>query len=170
MFCRKCGKEINDTALFCPHCGNASENAQPKQAVAPVVPVAPVAPQPAPVAKKEEKDNWMALIGLICSGLGALQIIPFIGNVVGLILSIVGVKKSKELEGKGKTLGVIGIVISSITLGLWLLGTIGTVILGLITGFGPILSLLIQLLPFLTLIFGESEAMLGNAAAMLMFL
>lgn len=141
MFCRKCGKEINDTALFCPHCGNASENAQPKQAVAPVVPVAPVAPQPAPVAKKEEKDNWMALIGLICSGLGALQIIPFIGNVVGLILSIVGVKKSKELEGKGKTLGVIGIVISSITLGLWLLGTIGTIVSVLIGGLSSLASI-----------------------------
>ena len=141
MLCRKCGKEINDTALFCPHCGNASENAQPQHAVAPVVPVAPVAPQPAPVAKKEEKDNWMALIGLICSGLGALQIIPFIGNVVGLILSIVGVKKSKELEGKGKTLGVIGIVISSITLGLWLLGTIGTIVSVLIGGLSSLASI-----------------------------
>ena len=164
MFCRKCGKEMNDTALFCPHCGEKTANAaQP----------APVATyqQPAPVVKQEEKkDNWMALIGLICSALGALQIIPFVGNVVGLILSIIGVKKSKELDGKGKTLGVIGIVISSITLAIWLLGIIGSVIIGLVSGFGSLLPVLIQLLPFLALIFGESEAMLGNAAAVLMFL
>ena len=27
MFCKNCGKEINDDALFCPHCGAKTETA-----------------------------------------------------------------------------------------------------------------------------------------------
>ena len=53
MFCSKCGKEISDTAAFCPGCGTAT-NAQ-------AAPAAPASAQPAaPVATAEAKPSAFA--------------------------------------------------------------------------------------------------------------
>ena len=43
MFCQFCGKQIADTARFCPGCGNAvsASQAVPVQAQVPVQPQAP---------------------------------------------------------------------------------------------------------------------------------
>ena len=57
--------------------------------------------------KNNNENNTMSIIGFILS---------FIIPVVGLILSILGLSKSKELNDKGKTLSIIGIIISSIML------------------------------------------------------
>ncbi len=54
------------------------------------------------VAEKKE-TNAMAIAGIICS---------FLLPLLGLIFSIVGLKKSKELDN-GKEISIIGIVVSS---------------------------------------------------------
>lgn len=56
-----------------------------------------------------EKKNDKARVGLICSILGLLGPLA----IVGLIFSILGLKESKNLDGKGKTQSIIGIVIGS---------------------------------------------------------
>ncbi len=35
MFCKICGKEINDNAVICPHCGCATGNQTPNVPIAP---------------------------------------------------------------------------------------------------------------------------------------
>lgn len=93
MFCKSCGKEIADTETFCPHCGApANQQSSVQQSYAP----------PAPAEK-----NTMALAGLICA---------FLVPLVGFILSIIGLKKSKTLGGEGKGLAIGGIVVSCIEL------------------------------------------------------
>lgn len=53
---------------------------------------------------EKKETNTMAIVGIICS---------FLLPLLGLIFSIVGLKKSKELND-GKEVAIIGIVISSI--------------------------------------------------------
>lgn len=54
----------------------------------------------------QNESNNVAVAGFILSLIGL--------HIVGLILSIVGLKKSKEKNNKGKGLSIAGIVISSI--------------------------------------------------------
>jgi len=56
--------------------------------------------------------NNMALAGFICSISGFITC--GIVSIVGLILSIIGLNKSKELNGEGKGLAIAGIVIGVI--------------------------------------------------------
>jgi len=90
MFCKNCGKEIDDNAVVCPHCGVATEK------------MAASAPAPA-------QKNTIALVGFILS---------FFGGILGLILSIVGLVNSKKPEyaGDGKNLAIAGIIISCVVL------------------------------------------------------
>ena len=97
MFCKNCGKEIDDKATVCIHCGVPTANAQQTQVVA-----------PAP-------NNGFAIAGFV------LSFFSF-AALIGLILSIVGLRKSKtpEFNGKGKGLAIAGIVLSCITIFYWI--------------------------------------------------
>lgn len=97
MFCKNCGKEIDDGAVVCPNCGVATEN---------------MAKNTAPVATQK---NSMALAGFILALLGF--------NVIALILSIVGLTNSKkpEFAGDGKGFAIAGIVISSIYIAIFII-------------------------------------------------
>ena len=56
----------------------------------------------------KEKSNGLALAGLICSLCGLITC--GITSFIGLILSIVGLSKSKSMDGKGKGLAIGGII------------------------------------------------------------
>lgn len=60
MFCYKCGKEIDDEAIVCPHCGCATKNYNPR-----VKNVAPAQPREEGVSSK---SRLVAL--LLCIFLG----------------------------------------------------------------------------------------------------
>ena len=97
MFCKNCGKEIDDNAAVCPNCGVATENMTKNTA-------------PVPAQK-----NSMALASFILALLGF--------NLVSLILSIVGLSYSKKPEyaGDGKGFAIAGIIISSIYLAIFII-------------------------------------------------
>ena len=97
MFCKNCGKDIDESAVVCPHCGVATDN---------------MAKTTAPVPAQK---NTIALVGFI------LAILEF--NVIALILSIVGLTNSKKPEyaGDGKGFAIAGIVISCITTAIWII-------------------------------------------------
>lgn len=115
--CRFCAKlNISDRCAFC---GNRligmqssltnlltydtelnSENELPKEENDIVATV-----QSSPVQIEQKKSNALAIIGFVLSFLGAY-------SIFGLILSIVGLIKSKNLDGKGKGFSIAGIVIS----------------------------------------------------------
>lgn len=94
MFCKSCGKEIADNSTTCPNCG-APANQQSAYAA------------PAPAQK-----NTMAIAGLV---------LAFLAPLIGLILSCIGLKKSKELGGEGRKLAIAGIVISSLDVAAWII-------------------------------------------------
>ena len=92
MFCKNCGKEIDDNAVVCPHCGVQ---------VSPAYSAAPV--QAAP------QKNTIALVGFILSLFTA---------IIGLICSIVGLTKVKDYTGPNdepyKGFAIAGIIIGAI--------------------------------------------------------
>ena len=90
MFCKYCGKEVNENAVICPNCGVATDNYN-KATVAP------------------EQKNTMALIGFILS---------FFVAIAGLVISIIAYKNAKkpEYNGDGKSFALAGIIISAVSL------------------------------------------------------
>lgn len=134
MFCPHCGKEIENNSSFCRYCGK-SVPIQNNYAVNPQV----YAPVPAP----QRKSNGCSIAGFVLSVIsivftfftsisdfdyyypyrflevfGGNVVFCFSSAIAGLVLSIVGTVKSKKI-GKGKGLGIAGIVIGAISFALW---------------------------------------------------
>lgn len=99
MFCQKCGNEIHNEAVVCPHCG---------------CPVQENAPQPAGVSDAPVVENGetsgMATGALVCA---------FLIPIVGIILGIVGVIKYETPTYKNRC--IIAIVISIVV---WIISSI----------------------------------------------
>lgn len=85
-FCTNCGNELDDRAIMCPKCGIALT-----QTVA---------------NSGQTQSNGMAIAGFVLS---------FFIPLLGLIFSIIGLKRSKETN-TGKGLSTAGIIISCITM------------------------------------------------------
>ena len=123
-FCSNCGAEVSDGFAFCEKCGTpvqAPENQAPSYN----------APQYAPAANQDK--NGMAIGGFVWSLVGFLccQLV----TPVGLILSIIGLSKAKQMNGNGKGLaiagviiGAIGVVVFILTIILYAIGALGTVV------------------------------------------
>lgn len=137
MYCRKCGKQIDDEAVVCPHCGVLAvrngtprfygKPAQPVQYYTPVIqPVVQPVQQPAqPVQITEQAPaepkgtNGLGLAGFVIGLLSLITGMYFcISAVIGLIFSIFGVmnrKKYKSCNG----LAIAGVVLSAVALVGW---------------------------------------------------
>lgn len=99
MFCRNCGKEIDDRAAVCIYCGIPTGEAVP-----------------------EKKTNGYAIagfvIGFISLYFGVYLCIP---PIIGLIFSIIGlVNKKKYTSCNG--FAIAGLVLSIISLIIWGIG------------------------------------------------
>ena len=102
MYCANCGKEIDDKAVVCPYCGVATGKTY---------------------SNTSTESNTMAIVGFIFA---------FLMPVVGLICSILGMKKSTELDGKGKGLALAGIIISIVAMiayVIYMIAMIATIVL-----------------------------------------
>lgn len=95
-FCSNCGNEVVDEAVICSKCGvSVSQNTAVSN-------------------NNNGTSNGMATAGFILS---------FFVPLLGLIFSILGLKKVKETN-KGKGLSIAGIIISSIALFITLISVI----------------------------------------------
>ena len=104
MYCTNCGKEIDDKAVVCPHCGVVTDNY-----------VQPVIDKPA------QKTNGLGIAGFVV-GLSSLALGMYllIACIVGLILSIIAVK-NKPKYNRCNGLATAGLVISIVSMALWTL-------------------------------------------------
>lgn len=95
MFCKNCGKEIDDKAVICPHCGVAQTELTKPEVKKPV--------------------NGVGVTGFVVGLLSIWLGIYFcIASIIGVILSAVGIATAKKHSVNG--LAIAGLVISIITL------------------------------------------------------
>ena len=93
MYCKTCGKEINENAVVCVNCGVLLDNATLEQING---------------QKESKKTNVCALVGFILSLVGfvlGIYVSPLI--VAGFILSIIGLTQYKK-TGVGKGFAIAG--------------------------------------------------------------
>lgn len=88
MFCQKCGKGIEDSAVVCPNCGCPVNGAAPAS-----VGNTNPAVQPQPYATEEGEKP-----GLSTCAIAFAILMP----IVGLILGIIGTVKYKETKLKNR--------------------------------------------------------------------
>lgn len=132
MYCRNCGKEIDDEAVICVHCGIATNYQQP------------IVAQPI-VEPPKKKVNVIGIVGFCISivALGlhnilffsssvGLMLYLFFASIISLILCIIGVTQMKKSRLNG--FAIAGLVLSIIPLAIALVGWlwIGIAILGLV--------------------------------------
>ena len=89
MRCQVCGRELQPGEVVCPQCGT-----QNVQAIDQMYYQQPV-----------QQTNGMAIAGFVLS---------FIIPLLGLIFSIIGYSKSKQMNGANRGLALAGIIISSV--------------------------------------------------------
>lgn len=131
MFCRNCGSELNDDAVFCPNCGVQTTGSIPNNANnikslnSNAVNGAP-APMPAPMQQpgyvqqpQPSGTNGLGIagfvLGLLSLGLGFYFCIT---PIIALVLSIVGVVKMKNYQSCN-ALAIVGLVLSIIATIIW---------------------------------------------------
>lgn len=105
MKCPYCNKEIDDYSLTCPECGaNLAIEDTPVTKVDVEVVDEPIYDNNV-VAKNKD-----ATIGLVFSIIGLFINLACLLSIIGLLFSIKGYRKSKELNGLGKGKSIAGIV------------------------------------------------------------
>lgn len=104
MFCNKCGTKIPDGQTVCPNCGaSQSEPAQPANQAAPAQTII------------VRQSNGCATAGFVLGIFGFIFPTGLL-QLVGLILSIVGVVKAKSVNGTGRGMAIAGIVLCTLSL------------------------------------------------------
>lgn len=117
--CSECGKEISDKATVCMNCGNPVDTSVNFEQESNANVKNTVANYEINIKTNEDILNVQKCNGYSLSGF-IISIVAFFIDFFGLcsasalILSIVGVSYAKN--GKSKTFGVIGIILSSIEL------------------------------------------------------
>lgn len=93
MFCKYCGKEVEDTVVVCPHCGKQISELKVEQQS----------------DSENGQINVLSLVGFILS---------FFISIAGLICCIIGYKQIKENGENGKGFAIAGIAISAASMAL----------------------------------------------------
>lgn len=92
MFCKNCGKEVDDQAVICPYCGvqlGKIEN-----------------------GKSANETCTLAIVGFVLS---------FFISVAGLICSIIAYRKCRDENLNGKGFAIAGIAISTVSVVVWII-------------------------------------------------
>ena len=122
MFCKNCGKQIDENSVVCFYCGAETKSqatAQQPQYQQPQY------QQPYQQQYSEKRSNSYAIAGFV---------LAFFFALLGLIFSIIGLRKVDECGGSGKGLAIAGIVLS-------ILSMIGAFII-MITSYGTLLAMM----------------------------
>ena len=99
MFCKTCGKEINDNAVICPYCGCAVSGEIKEKTIE-------------NSQDKKGKANVMSIIGFVLSLVSLLLSLFGAVAIAGLVLSIIGLVQCNQNGERLKGLAIAGIVVS----------------------------------------------------------
>ena len=96
MFCKICGKEINDQAIICPHCGCQVGSTTEIEKTS-----------------SKKKANLFCILGFVLSLVSLLIALYGIVAIAGLVLSIIGVVQTNKNGERLKGLGIAGICVAA---------------------------------------------------------
>lgn len=97
MFCKSCGKEINDQAVVCPYCGVQTGAVQ-------IIPQQPNYGNQQPNAQNNADETNVGLV-----------IVSIIIPLVGIILGAVNISNGKKKSGKAYLLaGIIAVAVQTL--------------------------------------------------------
>lgn len=107
MFCKSCGKEINDQAVVCPHCGVQTGVVQQiPQQVNYGGQQNYTAPQQNPYPNQYPQQNEVDEVNV------GLVVLSVLFPIVGIILGAVNISNGKKKSGKAYlTAGIIAIAV-----------------------------------------------------------
>ena len=115
--CKNCGAQLADDDDYCYFCGKPLEEEKKEE---------PIFRNQGEYDSKyeyQEKRNIIAMLGFVFA---------FFSPIIGLILSIVGLKRANQLNGLGRGQAIAGIIVSivsmvlSLVLYMYLLSLYGT--------------------------------------------
>ncbi|MGN0765659.1 MAG: zinc-ribbon domain-containing protein [Christensenellales bacterium] len=95
MFCKKCGKEIDDSAVICPNCGCATDNYAERKVV--------------------KKEKGSSLVGWSIASLVLAFVAPLFGLVIGMGFKPIAIKDN---NWKAAKLCIAAICLSVLSLGI----------------------------------------------------
>ena len=120
-YCTKCGAQLADDDDYCYFCGARFDEVKEERVEQPTFHDQSYYEDK--TTYNRQQINTVAMLGLVFS---------FISPLVGLILSIIGLKKAKQLNGLGRGQAIAGIIVSvvsmvlSLALYMYLLSVYGT--------------------------------------------
>ncbi len=129
-FCKYCGCQLEDGAMFCVACGQSQADAAPQQA-APQAPVyaqpqqpvyaAPQVPYGNPYAQPSVPGKGLGIASMVLGIISLVMLcfpsVSLICAIIGVALGGVGIAKAKAV-GMSNGMAVAGLVCSCITLGI----------------------------------------------------
>ena len=136
MICPTCGKEIEDGALVCEYCNQEFTYEEEATEVAEAEAVEEAVEE---VAEEVEEvagpSNVLAILSLVCGGLGILGFFPLIASIAGIILSVIYKKKGgKNVMGKvGLILSIVAIVLKVVGIILSIVAVVAVIVLSFLT-------------------------------------
>jgi hypothetical protein len=101
MYCKECGKQVEDDSKFCCKCGAAQVGDAPKEQS--FSHSSNSSGSNATPPKSPPKENVVAVMGLIFA---------FIFSPAGIIISAFGLSEAKKMNGEGRELALAGLIVS----------------------------------------------------------
>ena len=88
MYCSSCGKEINDTAGFCPYCGARKAAGMPEMQAAAVRPEMQAAVRPVPVMNNTNENEVLPVYKRKEKAAFLVAFVPLIGIFLKTVITL----------------------------------------------------------------------------------
>lgn len=126
MICPNCGHENPEGREFCQSCGAPLSEPAPSP-----VPSAPPAPSASSVPSEAPPTSGLAVASLIM-GIVGWFVLPLVGGVLAVVFGHMAKREIAQSEGRlgGDGLATAGLVLGYLGVGLWLLGLLAFILVG----------------------------------------